>query len=137
MPNSQPIQLSLQVSAGEEADAEELDRLTRQLRSEILDLPEIESVELAKGERPHRGTKVADPVTLGVLAVAVLPTFLPKLVDFVQAWALRGQGRSVKFKGKVSGQAVEFEGTADELKDLITTLKAPPARKSRRVTRPK
>jgi hypothetical protein len=46
------------------------------------------------------------------------------MVDFVQAWSLRGQSRSVKFKGKIGGQDIEFEGPADELKVLMATLSA-------------
>ncbi len=67
-----------------------------------------------------------EAVTAGAIAIAVLPTFLPKLVEFIQAWALRGQGRTVKFKGKVAGQEVEFEGSAEDLKPLLATLSALP-----------
>jgi len=51
---------------------------------------------------------------------------LPKIVDFIQAWSMRGQGRVVKFKGKVGGQDLEFEGTAAELKSVLEALKPTP-----------
>jgi hypothetical protein len=131
MANSESIELTLEVGAGVGAEAEDVDRLTRQLRGEILDLSEIESVQLVKGSQAPRGTKLGDPVTLGALAVAVLPKFLPKLVEFVQAWVLRGQGRTVKFKGKIAGQQVEFEGTAADCKDILATLQKPPTKKGK------
>jgi hypothetical protein len=59
---------------------------------------------------------------LGAVAVAVLPSVLPKVVEFCQAWALRGQGRTVKFKGKVGGQEIEFEGKAEDLKTILAQL---------------
>ncbi len=122
--DSETAHFTLQIGAGEGADAEELDRLTRQLRDELQDLSGVETVELARGGPAPQGTKAVDPVTLGALALVVLPTILPKLVEFLQAWVLRERGRTVKFKGAVGGQQIEFEGAAEELKALLTTLTA-------------
>jgi hypothetical protein len=98
--------------------------LTRQLLSELRDL-NLESAKLGSGEPAPQGTKAVDPVTVGAIAITVLPTLLPKVVDFVQAWALRGQGRTIKFKGKVAGQTIDFEGSADDLNKLIAVLSQP------------
>ena len=59
-----------------------------------------------------------DPVTIGMLALDVLPTALPSVIALVQAWVMRGQGRTVKFKGK----GIEFEGSPDELQKLLAKL---------------
>jgi len=120
-PETEATRFTLQIGAGEDATDEELDRLARQLRDELQELS-VESAELAESGPAPKGSKSAEAVTAGAIAVAVLPTFLPKLVDFVQAWALRGQNRMVKFKGKVAGQDVEFEGSAEDLKALLKTL---------------
>ena len=101
---------------------EDVDQMTRQLFAEIRNM-DIEAVSLVKGEDAPSGTKSVDPVTIGALAIAVLPNVLPKVVEAIQAWALRGQGKTVKFKGKVHGQMIEFEGSADELEKLINRLK--------------
>jgi hypothetical protein len=63
-----------------------------------------------------------DPVTVGSIAISVLPGLLPKVLEGVQAWALRGSNRSVKFKGRIAGQAVEFEGSGDDLQRLLASL---------------
>ncbi len=112
----------LQVSLSEDAAEEEIDNSTRQLLAELRDLTEVQEAHLASAGQAPSGTKSVDPVTLGALAVVVLPTFLPKLVEFVQAWALRGQNRSVKFKGKMSGQDIEFEGSAQDFKAVLAAL---------------
>ena len=110
-----PIELKLEVSI-EDASDEELDQMTRQLLAELRET-EVESVQLAQaGPAPH-GSK-GDPVTLGAIALVALPTFLPKIVEAVQAWALRGQGRTVKFKGK----GIEFEGPPEELQKLLARM---------------
>ena len=120
MNNQSIAQLDLQITVAD-ASEDELDALTRQLLSELRDL-DVESVELGQGEAAPEGTKAVDPITIGALAIAVLPNFLPKIMEFIQAWALRGQGRAIKFKGTVAGQAIEFEGPANELQKLIATL---------------
>ena len=112
--------VDLQISV-RDSTAEELDEITRQLYDELRDL-DVESVDLVQSGPAPEGTKTVDPITIGALAIAVLPTFMPKLVEFIQAWAMRGQGRTIKFKGKVAGQAIEFEGQAEDLQKLVTSL---------------
>ncbi len=124
--DASPLHFTLLVDAGPQAPAEELDALARDLLGELR-ATDVETAELASAGAAPEGAKSPEAVTLGAVALAVLPQFLPKLVDFVQAWSLRGQGRTVKFKGKVAGQEVEFEGTAADLKAVLAALQAPPA----------
>jgi hypothetical protein len=117
--------LTLHLDAGTEADAEELDRLTRQLRDEIRDL-EVESVELVRGETPPGGAKSVNAVTLGALAVAIPPEVLPKLMELLQSWLLRGD-RTLKIKTQVGDRLLEVEYSPRtmspaELKSLVDTL---------------
>jgi hypothetical protein len=90
---------------------EDIDQMTRQLLTELRQL-NIESASLSKSGHAPAGS----------LAVVVLPTLLPNIVESVQAWATRGQGRTVKFKGEIGGQLVAFEGHAEDLDKLISRL---------------
>ena len=124
--NSQPIiHLDLEIFVAD-SSSEELDMFTRLLLSEVREL-NVESVVLSHDQPAPNGTKSADPVTLGALAIAVLPAFLPKLLEFLQAWSARGRGRAVKFKGKINGADIEFEGAAEDLQNLIAGLSKPKA----------
>ena len=116
MEENNKAEFQIEVSATDATD-EELDRMTRQLLSELRGL-DVESAELATGDSAPSGTKSVDPVMLGNIAIAVLPAFLPKVVDTVQAWVMRGHGRTVKFKGK----GIEFEGSPEELQKLLASL---------------
>jgi len=109
------VEFRIVVSA-EDATDEELDRMTRQLLSELRDL-DVELAELAKGELAPKGSK-GDPVTIGTIALEVLPVAIPSVISLVQAWTMRGQGRTVKFKGK----GIEFEGSPEELQKLLEKL---------------
>ena len=100
------FQMTIQIAL-EERDSEELLRQAGQLADQLGDQP-VESVELARAGAAPEGTKSAEAMTLGAVAVAVLPSVLPKIVEFCQAWALRGQGRTVKFEGSIHGQNVKF-----------------------------
>lgn len=79
---------------------------------------------MVKGGSAPQGTKSVDPVTAGAIAIAVLPTMLPKIIETIQAWLLRDSNRTIKFKGKVAGQVIEFEGSSKDLQKTINSLSA-------------
>ena len=113
-------ELSIQVSA-DDATEEDIDQMTRQLLSELREM-DVEGVELGRAGAAPDGTKAVDPIATGSILVSVLPAILPKVLDGVQAWVMRGNNRTVKFKGKISGQAIEFEGSGEDLQRLLATL---------------
>jgi len=119
-------QLILEINLGEDADPDELDLRTCQLREELQDLV-IESVgPLKTGEVPE-GAKAVEAVTLGALALAVLPVFMPKLVEFLQSWVNRAEYRKIKVKTQVGDRSIELEYAPEnlstkELKRLVSTL---------------
>jgi hypothetical protein len=101
---STEIHLDLTVTEAD-ADAEWLERLTGHLMRDLRELG-AESVERASGGPAPEGAK-GDAFTTGALALVAVPAFLPKLVDFLQAWSLRGESRTVKIKTP-TGLEVEF-----------------------------
>lgn len=116
MDNLDLTQLNIEISASD-ASEDDIDWMTRQLLSELREM-DVESAELAKGGDAPAGTKSGDPVMIGSIVISALPTVLPAVIGLIQAWATRGQGRTVKFKGK----GIEFEGSPEELQKLLTTL---------------
>lgn len=117
---SELFELNVQISA-DNATPEDIDRMTRQLLSELREM-DVEFADLAKAGSAPDGTKALDPVTIGSIAISVLPNMLPKIIDGIQAWALRGSNRTVKFKGRIAGQPVEFEGSGEDLQTLLAAL---------------
>ncbi len=116
------MQLDLRISkAG--ADDEWLDDLTTRLMRDLRDLG-VDSVERVAGKIMPEGAK-GDPFTLGALALIAAPTLFPRLVDFLQAWSLRAEGRKIKIKTP-AGLEVEFTPdkklSGDELVSLVGKL---------------
>ena len=107
------FELELQVN---DTTEEELDKMTRNLLAELRET-NVESANLVSIGKAPQGSK-GDPITIGQLALEVLPTAIPSVIALVQAWVMRGQGRTVKFKGK----GIEFEGSPEELQKLLTKL---------------
>jgi hypothetical protein len=132
MEGPEPIQFSIEVSESNAA-VEDIDEMTRQLLSEIREM-DVESAELTEGGVAPIGSK-GDAMTIGSIAVAVLPAFLPNVVSFVQDWVQRGHGRMVKFKG----MGIEFEGSPEEFQKLLVQLQAegPAKEKSKSARSPK
>lgn len=108
-------QLNIEITATD-ATEEDIDRMTRQLLLELRDL-DVESAELAKGGPAPAGSK-GDPITIGNIALEILPAILPSVIGLVQAWAARGQGRMVKFKAR----GIEFEGSPEDFQKLLDAL---------------
>jgi len=133
MSDESTIALFVQVEL-EDGDPEELDSVTRQLRDEIQEM-NVDSVRMATIGSAPEGTKSVDPVMLGALAVAVGPTFLTKLLEFLQDWVMRRENRTVKIKVQdKDGALLEVEIPATmplaEAKDLIETMQETLAKKN-------
>ena len=132
MESSEPVQFSIEVSESNAA-VEDIDEMTRQLLSELREM-DVESAELTRGGIAPKGSK-GDLMTIGSIAVAVLPAFLPNVVSLVQDWVERGQGRTVKFKG----MGIEFEGSPEEFQKLLASLEVeiPAKEKGKLIRSPK
>jgi hypothetical protein len=105
--NDMETGLILNIEVGD-IDTDMLDRLTRSLRGELLELGVNSAEVVASGDVPE-GAKSPEAVTWGALAVAVVPTFLPKLVEYLQSWSMRGENRRVRIKTQVGDRSVEVE----------------------------
>jgi len=118
--------LILNLDFGEDVDPDERARQTRKLRDELQGLI-IEWVDpLGSGSVPQ-GAKAVETVGLGVLALAVLPVFVPKLIEFLQSWVNRAEYRRIKVKTQVGDCSIELEYAQEELsskdiKRLVSTL---------------
>ena len=101
------VKLDLQLAQGGD---EELDLLTRQLRQELLEAG-AESAELVKQGKAPPGAKAGpDTVVLGGLLLAVAPMVMTKLLEFLQAWAMRREGRMLKLNLQTAdGASVQIE----------------------------
>ena len=74
---SDVIELNLNLSIPEGTD-EEIDTATRRLIRELKEL-DVESVQLLAGGESPEGTKGIDSVTIGSIAMSVLPSVLSPL----------------------------------------------------------
>lgn len=102
------VTLTLRIDAQADMDVDELSQLTNYLRSELEDM-DIESITDVRNQAVPSGAKVVDPFTVGALIVAVLPAILPKVMEFIQAWTLRGEGHTVRVKYQRGDRSVEVE----------------------------
>lgn len=100
-------------------DAEELEALTQQLRSEIAEL-DVDSVEPAPGGPAPAGAKAVGLLAIGSLLVKFLASekVFSKLIEVVTAWLQRSGQRSVVIE--LGGDKLEVKGISGaEQKRLI------------------
>ena len=122
-PKSVKLELCFQAVPG--ADADLIDRETRQLRSELREL-HLGSVELTTGEAPS-STKSSNGLVLGSLIMEILPNAISPLIEFLRSWTLRRHGRTIKVKAVLEDRSVEMEfdpGTVSpaEVKSLVNSI---------------
>ena len=113
----------LRLVADDEADAEELDRLTRHLHGELAGL-DVDVLAAAPAGDPPPGAKAAGPVAIGALMVAFSASGggFPGLVETLREWLGRQAGRH-RIKVTLDGDTVELErATSAERQELIDAL---------------
>ena len=105
----QAIQAKLTIDAGPEADAEELEQLTRQLRAELLEL-DVTAVDLVKAGKIPEKAKAGDPISWGVLLLTLAAPggVLTSLINLLQSWLSRHERRSLTID--IQGDKLELKG---------------------------
>jgi hypothetical protein len=98
-----------------DADAEELDRLTRELLHDLREQP-VETADLVRGGPPPAGTKALDMPSAEIL-VLVGTHSIKLILDIISR-----KRATVRFEGRLRGQQVKFEGAAKEFAKLLATL---------------
>lgn len=103
--------LAVQVEA-DEADLEQLDELTRQLREELLQL-EVERVEAPRGGPAPPGTRAGEVAAVGALLVGLAGKvgLLPVVVDTIRGWLTRARQPGV-VKLEMDGDVLEVTGAS-------------------------
>lgn len=120
MPGVQPLQLRIDIGAGNDGDAEELQMLAGRLRRELLSC-DIGIVERAPGEPPPEGAKGPAVDSAGTLLITLSNSaVVAALVSVFQSWLKRNRGRSITIQlGKDRFDARNVP--AEELSVLIET----------------
>jgi hypothetical protein len=123
---SDPVHLLVSIADTSSPDAESIDVETRRFAREVSDL-DVESVEPARAGDIPRGAKGADVAAIGAVLVSLLPAALPKLIDFIQAWALRSSGRTVKIHATAGDRTFDLEyspttTSREELQELLAAV---------------
>ena len=114
------VNLLLVLEPDPELDPEACERLTRQLRTELVEL-DVESVVPAMGGTAPDGAKGTDPVTLGAVIVALSASggVFTGLIETLRDWLGRHAGRH-RISVTIDGDTIELErATAGQQRDLV------------------
>ena len=105
----------------DDGDDEELDRLTGQLRRELLESG-LDDVRRAAPESPPAGAK-GDPITIGALVIglagsAAVSALVTGVCQIIRSWVIRGRERTVIVE--IDGRRLELKGaTSDQHQQAI------------------
>ncbi len=105
--------LALSVDGGAGADQDELERLARSLRSELLEL-DVDAVEPAATGPAPNDARAVEALVVGALVVRLARSTeaLSSLVGTVRAWLGTHADRRVRLE--LDGDVIELTGASDE-----------------------
>jgi hypothetical protein len=114
-------ELSAELQAGPDSDAEELAQLAGRLRAELLGLDVSAVRQSARGEAPE-DAKGAGLLAAGELVVGLVvsPEVLASIIDTVRSWLGRNRARSVKLT--LGGDALEVSGVSSAEQQRLIDL---------------
>ncbi len=105
--------LLIKINPSPDVDLEELEKLTRKLRQELLEL-DIESADFVVQGEKLVGAKAGDPINWGTIIVTLLAAggVATKLVDLSQTWLTYNQQQSIILE--IDGDKLEVKGISTE-----------------------
>ena len=116
--DSEPADLELSVDAGPGADDEELERLARSLRAELLEL-DVAAVEPAAAGLPPDDARAVEALVIGSLVVRLAreSETLTSIVRTVRGWLGGRVERRVRLE--LDGDVLELTGSSNEERDRL------------------
>ena len=106
--------------AAPEGDADELDDLTRNLRSEM-DESAVERVDLVRGSDAPEGAKGGLVAARGELNVTLKPAGLPSFLDVVRDWLSR-QNQRVEIVATVGSSTFHINASITDVSTIMQAL---------------
>jgi hypothetical protein len=106
-----PNSFVVTVDLGPDADAEETERQTTQLRNELLQL-DVDDVEHVSGGEAPEGTRAVELIALGSLLVKFGPDVINAVAGALQAWLGRASSRSITVQ--IGDRQIKLDGASDE-----------------------
>ena len=118
MPADTTTELALRLEGEDDAPAEELDRLTRRLRRELLAL-DVGDVRRPSGGTAPDGARGVDAAALASLLVSLVsgPDMLRAVVRSVGDWLGRNRARAVYVE--IDGDVLEVRGLSSTAQDRL------------------
>jgi len=116
--NAEAADLELAIDAGPGADEEELERLARSLRAELLQL-DVDAVEPAATGPAPDGARAVEALMVGALVIRLAreSESLASVVRTVRGWLGGDTDRRVRIE--LDGDVLELTGSSDEERQRI------------------
>ncbi len=116
------VRVEIEVGVEPDANADELDEATLQLRGELLEL-DVDDVQRTAAGAPPPGARAVEAALLGTLVVTAAKDLVGEVVRAVADWLGRRRNRSVKLQ--IDGDSIEVtDPSADDQRQLIEAFLA-------------
>lgn len=120
----EPIQLMIKVN-GDSISERRLNEMTIVLKDELTNLKPL-SIDLQRDSNVPEDVMSVTAITVGAIALAVLPTAIPALIEFLREWRLRNSNRMITIKRRSGEEEIEVSFPEDmsskRLHELIDSI---------------
>ncbi len=111
---------------GPDADPEEIDALTRALRTEILEVDEVDRVEQAVAGPAPEGSKGLDVSAVGALVVGVAPGIqaVAKVLDVIRGWLANRSSSTPPLQMTIGDKSITVLADEEQQEELVAAFVA-------------
>lgn len=103
-------------------DSEKSEDLKNNLKRQLIEYEDVNILKFESEVLPD-GAMPADAFTIGAIALAVLPTLLPTIINAIKDIKLKNRGTSINIKVKNGDREIQLEIPADSISmDEVTAL---------------
>lgn len=113
-------QLTIQI-ASSSISAQRLNATTVKLKSELSRLKPL-AIDLQRDPNAPDGTMSVEAFTVGAMVLAVLPTMIPTVIEYLRDWCLRNANHTITIKKRIGEEEIEVSFPEDLSSERLQNL---------------
>ena len=122
MSQNDTLKIQMNIAHGD-GTPDEIHALTRRLQNELLDSSDVYDATIPVREEQAMTRSKGEMSMLGQVMLEVLPTAIPAVIVFVQAWLLRQKDQTIEITIGDNKMIVPHDADPDKIEALASLLR--------------
>jgi hypothetical protein len=113
-------QLTVQID-GSFLSEQRLNDITLKLKADLAHLKPL-AIDLKRDQHAPDGSMSVEAITAGAILIAVLPTMVPAVIEYLREWCLRNANHTITIKRRTGEQEIEVSFPEDLSSERLQRL---------------